>query len=193
MALYPSYSSIPYDSMSMTPVHKTLITIFEKEGQRKAKRKWLFPKRKIELTYRLLTKANARTLWLFFNDRNGQYESFNFFHHQTNTYEGELIGIGDGTTTSFNIPGKTISAYDIYIDGVEKTEVTHYSITADAGTDGADKLDFVSAPEAGAYISTDFTGYLKVHCRFGSDELQSLLRHRDFEDISVELVGENNE
>ena len=193
MALYPEYSSIPYNGMSITPVHKTLITSFDNEGSRRAKRKWLFPKRKIELTYTHLTKANARTLWLFFNDRNGQYESFNWFHHQTNTYVGESIGMGDGTTTNFNIPGKTISDYDIYIDGVEKTEVTHYSITALGGTDGADKIDFVAAPEAGAYISLDFTGYLKVHCRFGSDELQTLLMHREFEAISVELLGENNE
>ena len=193
MALYPSYSSIPYNSMSITPFSKTLITPFEDEGSRKAKRKWLFPKRKIRLGYKLLSKANARTLKLFFRDRDGQYESFNWFHHQTNTYELEFIGTGDGTTTNFNLPGKTISAYTVYADGVEQTEVTNYSITAGAGTDGADKISFVAAPEAGAYLSLDFTGYLKVHCRFGSDDMQVTLRHREFEDLNVELVGERNE
>jgi hypothetical protein len=49
-----------------------------------------------------------------------------------------------------------------------------YKITKDGGADGADKIIFAAAPAPGDRITYDFTGNLKVRCRFEED-------YQDFE------------
>jgi hypothetical protein len=193
MSLYPVYSSIPYNECSITIRTKTITSQFDFEGEERRKRKNLFPKRDIALTYNYITKANALTIKQFFRDRDGAYEDFNWLHHQINTYENEYMGVGDGSTVTWNLPGKTVSSWTVYKDQAALINTTDYTITQDAGADGAASIEFVVAPAAGALLAIDFTGYLKVHCRFANDDLENTLRVRERENLSIQLRGLLNE
>jgi hypothetical protein len=46
-----------------------------------------------------------------------------------------------------------------------------YAFDADAGTDGADRVTFQVAPTDGAQITYNFTGTLKIRCRFAEDNM----------------------
>ena len=148
---------------------KTLVSEFDDLGEEQRKQKWLYPKRRVTLRYRLIAKSDAETLWEFYLARKGKYESFNFFFPHSDSYEGEYVGSGDGSTTVFNLPSKSGASYAVYIDSVAQSEGSDYTFGSGTGTDGADKVTFVSAPEEGERITYDFTGNLKIHCRFADD------------------------
>ena len=59
----------------------------------------------------------------------------------------------------------------IYVDGVQQTLTTDYVILTGGGDGSADRVDFVTAPSLGESISCDFTGKLRVNCRFAHDTM----------------------
>jgi len=151
---------------------KTLFSEFEDLGEEKRRQKKLFPTRDFSIGYEWISKEEARTLWEFYKARAGAYEAFNFFHPWSDTYDGEYVGTGDGSTTVFNLPAENSSDYTVYVDGVEQTGGgDDYTFSAGGGTDGADKITFTSAPAAGKRITYDFTGNLKIRGRFMEDKL----------------------
>ena len=158
MALYPSYTSIKYQSAKISDLSKTMRTGFDGLGTESAKRKWLYLKRNITLVYPHLSKTDARTIWTFYRARSGSYEKFSWFDHQLNVFVNEYVGVGDGSTTAFNLPCNSISSYTIYKDSVAQTETTHYTIDLGGGADGADEVNFVAAPASGDHITADFSG-----------------------------------
>jgi len=184
MAKFPELSSISYTNPEAVGIRfKTLISNFDDLGEEQRKQKWLYPKRTVPLTYRRKSKADARTLWQFYLSRKGAYEAFNFFLNQANTYQGEYVGTGDGSTTVFNLPAKNSSDYTVYKNGVaQEGGGTDYTFAAGAGTDGADKITFVAAPASGDRITYDFTGNLKIRCRFAED-------YQDYETFYGRLVN----
>lgn len=172
MAAYPSLDTIDI----MTPLKvelefRTLVSQFESGVEtRKAKR--THPRRNLRVSYTYLSKTNANTLWQFYLSRQGAYEAFNFFFVYSDTYEGEYVGEGDGSTTVFNLPSKSASSYTLYKDGVEQDGGgVDYTFASGGGADGADKVTMVAAPSDGEVLTWDFTGYLKVRCRFLEDML----------------------
>jgi hypothetical protein len=149
---------------------KTLASKFDDLGKEQRHQKWLYPRRTVELHYKHITKAKAKTIWDFYIARKGSYEAFNFFFPATNTYTAEYVGTGDGATLTFNLPSNQALSYTLYVDGVTQTAGgTHYTFTSAGGTDGKDKAVFVAAPADGARITWTFTGYLVVVCRFKED------------------------
>lgn len=153
--------------------HKTITTAFE-TGDPQRKKKWLYPRRKFELQYKNISKSDARTLWQFFMARGGRYDEFNLFHPMTDSYVGEYVGTGDGSETVWNMPSKQAQNVDIYVNGVEQDQTASspdVTFTSEGGADGADTIEFTTAPDSGAYITTDFTGYLKVRAYFEEDEM----------------------
>jgi len=149
----------------------TLVTEFD-NGEENAKQKRLFPRRKIKLRFAGKSIAEARTLWTFYIARGGKFGTFNYFSPFSNVYAGEYVATGDGTTASFNLPSKLAADFSVYIDGVEQTENVDYIFTASGGADGADLLSFIDSvriPEIGERITFDFTGILKIKCRFADD------------------------
>ena len=147
---------------------RTLVSDFE-SGNETRKQKRLYPRRNFPLKYRHISKADALTVWQFFLDRKGSHEAFPFFLPTTNTYTGEYVGTGDGSTTTFNLPSKSAASYSVYLDGYELTETTDYTFTSGGGADGADLLSLTVAATDGVKITFGFTGYLKVRCRFAED------------------------
>ena len=168
MALYPEQSSVPsVGTFDQSTEHKTLISKF---GQAETRRqKWLYPLRSFDLKYETLSKSEAQTLFDFYMERKGRFEAFNFFHPFSNTYVKEYTGTADGSQVLWNLPFKIGSGVTVYVGDSAQTTPTNYTIDQSAGADGADRLTFVVAPQAGAVITVSFTGYLKVRCRFGSD------------------------
>jgi hypothetical protein len=191
MAAFPDYSSIGWINPLIVEVvgNKVLVSNFDELGQEQRKLKWLYPRRNITLSYRFLTRANARTIWQFYLSRSGIYEAFNFFLNYSDTYEGEYVGSGDGSTTVFNLPSKGASSYSIYLDSNLQTEGTDYTFTQNGGVDGADKVTFATAPTSGQRITYDFTGYLKIRCRFAENILTLEQMYNKLVSIGVKLKG----
>lgn len=200
MAKYPEYSDVQYDfPLDIEFETKTLISSFDGMGKEKRRRKFVFPRRNITVTYsdRFLTRAQMRTLWQFYLDRSGPFEAFSFFvagptalvaAAGVNTYEGEYIGVGDGSTLSFDLPGRSIGTETIYHDNVEY-QSTDYNISGEAGADGVDRVGLLVAPVAGAILKIDFVGVLRIRCRFMDDNFS----YQDFYNVvsraGVELKG----
>jgi hypothetical protein len=177
MSQFPAITSVPFVNPIQEKVNfKTLIANYDDSGEEQRKAKVLFPKRDIHLSFKHISKGEAATLYQFYIDRKGSYGKFAFFYPATvqNTpfsYVEEYVGTGDGTTTIFSLPGKSISNYIVYVDSVAQEETTDYTITPLGGPDGEDKITFVAAPDSGDYITIDFTGYLKIICRFKVDNM----------------------
>jgi len=195
MAKFPELSSIAPIEPEQTRLRwKTLVSNFDDLGYETRKQKWLYPRRNVTIQFKGESKADGRTLWQFYLDRKGAYEAFNYFCGFSNIYEGEYVGTGDASTTIFNLPAKNSSAYTVYKNGVAQSGGgVDYTFSAGGGTDGADKITFTTAPDAGDRITYDFTGTLKIRCRFAEDFL-------DFETfwdravkMGIELAGLLNE
>lgn len=194
MAAWTSYTTIPYINPLIVDIRfKTLISAFNDEGEEKRRRKWLYPKRDITLSYQYLSRANARILWSFYVARHGSWDAFNFFLNYLDTYEGEYIGTGDGSTVLFNLPSKNASSYTIYVNQVVQTVDVDYVFGTGTGADGADKVTFTTGPGRGYYISYDFTGVMKVRCRFMEDTMSLEQMWNKFIGIGVTLRGILNE
>lgn len=155
---------------SQSLLFKTLTSSFENETE-SSKQKWLFPKRDISLRYKRDSLSQARTIWQFYQARKGKHEPFSLFAPISDTYVNEYVGTGDGSTTIWNLPVKNGSSIAIYVGGALQTLTTDYTISSGGGTDGEDKITFVVAPNAGEYLTADFTGTLKIRCKFAEDSM----------------------
>lgn len=171
MALYPQLSSVPYINYSGNPEQKILTSNFDDLGREQRKRKWLYPKRNFTLNYNNITDNELRTLLNFWTARDGSFTSFTLIFDFPETYEGEYVATGDGSTTTFSLPGKNTSGRTMYINSGALTEAqdatsADYYIISDGGEDGVDSAVFLIAPDAGSRITIDFYGRLAVKCRF---------------------------
>ena len=195
MASFPLNSSIGVmDPWSESIVFRTLKGRFEELGHSSHKKKWLFPRRNLSIKYQYITKAEALTLFQFYLDRGGSFESFNVFWPYTNTYTAEYVGSGDAATVIFNLPSKTASGYTLYVNGVSKTGGgTDYTFSSGGGADGADKVTFTVAPASGTRITFTFTGTLKVHGCFAEDKLDFDTFYNRLVTMGIGINGELNE
>lgn len=191
MALFPAYSTVAYGNPVVEEMQfRTLLSNFDNLGQERRKRKWLYPKRLITLQYSNISKTDGRTLFAFYIARSGAYDAFTFFKYELETYVGEYVGTGDASTTVMNLPCKTSSSRTVYLDGVEQTGGgTDYTFGALGGTDGADKITWVAAPAAGERITIDFTGYLKIKCRFKDDNMSFETFMNTYRTVGIQLQG----
>lgn len=123
-----------------------------------------------------------RKLVGFFNARRGSFDSFLFKDPDDNATENDQFGIGNGTTTTFQLfrtfgdfgePVYDLQAAPlIYKDGVKLTATTHYTVSASG------LVTFVTAPAAGALLK--WTGAYYWRCCFDKDQA-------DFEKFLAEL------
>jgi len=186
MAKYPETTTVPiFNPLSESIKFKTMIQQFDDMGVEQRKRKWMYPRRDFSLKYKGITRDEIETLYQFYIARYGSYEAFNFFYPtgwDKAGYKNEYVGRGDGETLLFNMPCRNGEQYIIMVDGVAKVETTDYTWNASGGADGADQIEFNIAPTDGDVITADFTGHLKVHCRFAEDNM-------DFETLINRIVN----
>ena len=173
MVAHPDMDAVAAENpLIQDQAYSTLVSGFE-SGAETRKQKRLYPRRHIKLRYRNITRDEARTLWSFHKARRGRLEAFNFFLPWPEDYEGEYVGTGDGSTTSYNAPARDATGVTVYVDGTAQTGGgTDYTYTQGGGADGADLIEFVSAPSAGARITMDFSGVLKIRCRYEEDVME---------------------
>ncbi|MEW6670232.1 MAG: DUF2460 domain-containing protein [Thermodesulfobacteriota bacterium] len=191
MAKFPEITDLPIEEPYSEELEfKTLATEFEGLGAELRKQKRLYPRRNISVQCSRVTKVEGRTLWAFYLARAGAKDSFNFFLPHTDLYTGEYVGTGDGSITVFNLPSKGATSYTVYRNGAAQIGGgVDYTFGAGTGEDGADKITFTVAPNDGDRITFDFTGYLKVRCRFMEDKLSFELLMNQFVTSGVKLKG----
>jgi hypothetical protein len=194
MAVFPAYGSVGYaNPLRISLEFKTLSSKFDDLGEENRKRKWLYPKRQVVLSYNYITKAEAKTLWQFYQARYGPYEAFAFFIGISDDYVNEYVGTGDGVTTIFNLTSKNASSYSLYVNGIlMQGGGVEYTFTAVGGSDGEDKIEFVVTPAEGDRITFDFSGELKIRCKFKEDILTFDLFYDRLVNEGIALQGELN-
>lgn len=204
MAKFPEFSDINYDVPIVIEFQtKTLVSQFDDDnvpGREKRRQKWTVPRRNVRISYSntFFTAANIRTIWKFFVARMGRYETFSFYlntpfieksNYGQQDFESEYVGVGDGSTTQFSLPGKSVSNETVYKAGTPLATSGEYWIDPGAGSDSEDVLHFSVAPGGGDRVTIDFTGILKIRCRF----MQDAHSIEDFHNIvgrtGVELKG----
>lgn len=129
---------------------------------------WSYPQWRIELQYEFLrddATNELQTLLGFFLARGGSYENFNYLDPDDNACTAQAFGIGDGTTTAWQL-ARTYAGYTepvfrplgtpaIYKAGVlQESGVT-------VGAEGV--ATFATAPAAGAVLAWTGSFYYRVY------------------------------
>lgn len=188
MAAFPE-SPVPTFSYILEPEWKTVVSQFE-SGKEQRRQKWTYAKYNVKLSYYGLVSSACENIWRFYQARGGSYEAFHFFDPlDPSSHVSLYVGNGDGTSTSFSLPGKSVSNETIYINGSSYSSAD-YSISTAAGVDGSDLLNFSSgAPGSTDVITCDFLGKLRVRCRFDSDNLSRENFDKDLFAYGITLKG----
>ena len=168
MAAFPT-SPVPQLPYNIDAVWKTIITAFD-SGVEQRRQKQIYAKFNVTLTYNALTTAEIQTLWNFYMARNGSYESFYFYTLETADWDGLYCGTGEGTAITFDIPGKSTSSQTIYANG-SAVSASDYTIVTGGGIEGSDRVTFDTAPVVNTIITCDFTGFMRIRCRFEEDKM----------------------
>lgn len=173
MATWPESSPKPNYPLIITPRFRVLASDLD-AGNEQRRLKQEFPKFDVRVTYDgFLTKAEMDVLWNFYLARKGGYEAFYIYdmadvlNVTSTSYTDLYVGTGDGSTATFDIPGRSTSSQTLYIDGVE--DETAAFLTG-GGDSSSDRVTPTSAPAAGEVISVDFTGIMRYRVRFGLDK-----------------------
>jgi len=90
---------------------------------------------------------------------------FDWFDWKTRTWPFLRVGVGDGVTLVFDLPGRQTSAQHVFVNGVEQS----VSISAGAGANGCDRATLGGAPAVGARISCSFFGNRLARVRTRED------------------------
>lgn len=168
MAEFPS-SPAPSDPVSVTPIWKTNVTTMD-SGKEQRRQKWSFAKYDINLIYDLINpQSDMQILWDFYMARKGSAEAFYFYLRRSGAHKALYVGYGDATLTTFDLPGKSTSARAIYLDGA--SQGSGYTIISGGGDADSDRVTFTSAPSLGQLVTCDFSGFLRVRCRFAEDRM----------------------
>lgn len=192
MATWPESNPAPRHSLIIEPEFNTLLSGFDGGGEQR-RQKQLYPKYNVFVSYPNISIAEARTLWEFYMARKGAYEAFYIYDlalilgHSFN-HVGEYCGTGDGSTTIFDIPGRSTSSQTIYAGGVDVNSST--TILTGGGTSSSDRVQFdAAAPAAGVIVTSDFTGYLRMRVKFAEDKLSREVFHYKLYAYGIRLKG----
>ena len=156
---------------------------------------WSAPIWKITLTYNYLHDdsqhvdengySELQQIVGFFLARQGQFDSFLLDLAQLtrkpldSTVNGQPIGTGDGSTTSFQLV-RNLGGYleqvqnpagqsaTVYVAGVKKTQGTDYTISNG-------QVSFASPPVSGALITADFQWLWRVRFAQDSEEFDNFM------------------
>ena len=165
MAKFPT-SPVPQYPLEITQRHRNIITAFD-GGQEQRRRKSLFPVYDVLVSYNALSPDEIDVLWAFYTEMAGAYREFYFFTPLSESHTGLYVGVGDGVTTIYDIPGIIDGPATVYVDGLAGS----YSLLTGGGSEDSDRVEFNAAPDEGAILSCDIVGQHRIRCRFAEDEL----------------------
>lgn len=186
MALFPETVIASEGSYKIIPEFKTIITDME-SGTEQRRQKWFFPKYNVELGFGMLTESEMQEVWNFFIARRGAAEAFYFYtYEETLSWTNLYLGVGNGASVIFDLPGKSTSLRTVYVDGISNEALTFLT---GGGTEYADRVQFDTPPEAGTILSCDFTGKMRIRCRFEEDKFSRENLFYTLTKASVKLKG----
>lgn len=191
MATYPE-SPVPIYPFSIEPEWSTIITPFT-SGKEERRQRRLFPTFNLTINYYGLTAAQAQTIYAFYMARKGSYEAFYVYDLailglDSFVHNSLYIGTADGTTVTYDIPGRSTSAQKIYVSGIE-IDSADYTILTGGGESNSDRVTFDTAPDSGAIITCDFSGAQRIRARFAEDRLSRELFTSKLYQYGVQLKG----
>ena len=174
-SVYPVLPGIQFN-VSRTPIFKTDVKTTP-SGREYRAAQMIAPLYRYSLTYEFLRDTAAfqefRTLFGFYNQRQGSFDSFLFSDPDDSSAITQAVGVGDGSTKIFQLVrtlgGSVEPVYDlnsaigIYLNGVSQSLGGNYTVNSTGG------VTFINAPGAGVAIT--WTGNYYWRCRFLQDEM----------------------
>jgi len=185
MAQYPE-TPIPTLPASIEPEWKTLTSAFD-SGREQRRQKWGYAKYNVTLNYDIISADDMKILWGFYQARKGSTESFYFYDLESIDHDSLYVGQGDGSVTTFDIPGKSTSSQGIYINGTPQGD--GYTILTGGGSESSDRVQFTTAPALGDIVICDFTGFLRIPCRFLEDKMTRGFFTANLRSTGIKLKG----
>lgn len=164
--IYPSLPA-PVSAVAYTTSYDVLITSTGTNAEQRRLKQYR-PKRAFDLQY---ASKDLAAIESFYHRAKGGFAGFLFRFPRIGSYAAEFVAKQTGTGTVFDLPCVSAENLKVYVNGVE-AEVT---IQQGAGTEGRDRIVFEAAPALGALITTDFTGFLTLNCRFEGEYSGSAL------------------
>lgn len=173
-AVYPTLPGLGFN-FTKTPIWNTIVQKAV-SGQETRAATQVYPRYQYTLTYEFLrsaaTYAEMQTLLGFYNARQGSFDTFLFTDPDDNSITGQQIGIGDGSTKTFQLV-RAIGGFNdiiqapnvvsaVYLTGVLQSGGS-WSVDATTGL-----LTFTAAPALNKIITVDFSWYWR--CRFMDDQ-----------------------
>ena len=153
-------------------------------GKRTSINTWSSPRYSWELSFAVLPtvadminspslQADFQNLFGFFNSVGGRFDTFLYTDTNDNSISSQALGVGDGTTTSFQL----VSAFGGYVQPIFAPNVVSnvsiggvtqgsstYTVNA-WGTAPAGTINFVTAPGSSApTVTASFSYYFPVRC-----------------------------
>lgn len=193
-AIFPE--EISYGSKGGPMFRTTVITLAS--GLERRNVEWSNVRAEYDVSHGIKDKEQLADLRSFFYARRGRAYSFRFKDHGDYEIFNQNIGIGDGTTTDFQL----IKSYDpgpyqydrvitkpeengldpLLVDGVELEENTDYTVDYSTGV-----VSFVDPPALGLSINLPY-GRFHVHARFDVDvfdPVHDFWNHQSWESIPI--------
>jgi uncharacterized protein (TIGR02217 family) len=183
-SVFPTLAGLGWD-VPRTEIWKT--TVQENvSGKESRVALWTYPRHQWDLTFDFLRQGTVHggaysefaQLAGFFNQRQGQFDTFLYTDTDDSGVTGQAIGVGDGATTTFQLVrafGGFVepilapnSVAAVKVNGVTKTPVTDYAVS-NWGSSTPGVVTFTSPPANGLPVTADFSFYFP--CRFVDDTM----------------------
>ncbi len=164
---------------------RTDVTTME-SGSEQRRAKDVFPRYNGRAILMHISKSDAYKVINFYRQMRGRWQSWYMFSpyycYNTNLF----VSVGDGTTQTWDLPGKSTSSRTIYVNGVKDTG---YSISVGTGDGGADVLTMNTPPSEGSVLTCDFIGFQRMKVRFKEDSLSIVSYADDIHTITFDFKG----
>ncbi len=169
-AVFPTLPSLAWSSFKR-PTFSTRISK-RTSGREVRAANYIYPLYEFELTYEVLRAATAyqelQQLMGFFLARQGQFDSFLYLDPTDYLVASQVIGVGDGVTTSFPLIRDLGGWVEPIGQAANTPTVTIGGTPATGWTIAGNLLTFGSAPALGAQIQVVNLEFYFV-CRFLDD------------------------
>lgn len=158
-------------------------------GREERNSRWAHARRRYNAGYGIKSRADMQAVLAFFEERRGRFHSFLWRDGLDHAATDEAIGIGDGTTVSFQLTKRYGASFDPYLRPITKPVAETVVVKVD-GVETAVEVDaltgivtFAVAPEEGAAITASFE--FDVPVRFDTDRLDVELSSFDAAEAPV--------
>ena len=150
---------------------------------------YVYPKYSWKFNFSILRSNNGytelQTLLGFYNQMQGQYNTFLYTDPDDNTVSSQLIATADGVTVDFQLV-KSFGGFiePVFAPNLTKSFIVYFNGTAISsgafgvqnwGTVLPGNLTFSSAPSSGTVITASFSYYYP--CRFSADKQEFTLNY----------------